>query len=78
MVRCADTSYYTGITKDVDKRVSEHNNKKKAAKYTRSRQPVSLIYVETADSRSVASKREYAIRQLSRPEKAALALGFKK
>ena len=78
MVRCADASYYTGITKDVEKRVTEHNGKKTAAKYTRSRQPVSLIYAEKVDSRSTASKREYIIKQLSKPEKAALALGFKK
>ena len=76
MVRCADASLYTGIAKDVDKRIAEHNNSKIGAKYTRGRLPVRLIYVETSESRSSASKREYEIKQLSRKQKAALALEF--
>ena len=77
MVRCADSSFYTGIARDVEKRIEEHNhNKKLAAKYTRGRLPVKLMYAEATESRSSASKREYDIKQLSRQDKAALALGF--
>jgi len=76
MVRCADSSFYTGITKDVEKRIGEHNNHIAGAKYTRGRRPVKLIYAETSESRSSASKREHEIKQLSKPEKAALALRF--
>ena len=74
MVRCADSSFYTGITKDIDKRVAEHNNHITGAKYTRGRRPVKLVYSETSESRSSASKREHVIKQLPRSEKAALAL----
>ena len=70
IVRCADDSLYTGITKDVDRRVQEHNaGDKLAAKYTRARLPVVLVYQETCESRSIATKREIEIKQLSRTDK---------
>ena len=70
IVRCADDSLYTGITKDVDRRVQEHNaGDKLAAKYTRARLPVVLVYQETCESRSAATKREIEIKQLSRKDK---------
>lgn len=73
MVRCADGSLYTGIARDVERRVREHNtNNVLAANYTRSRRPVMLVYSETAATRSAAGKREYQIKQLSRQEKEAL------
>ena len=73
MVRCLDGSLYTGITKDVSRRVSEHNSDDGlAANYTRSRRPVTLVYQEKQETRSSASKREYAIKQMSRQEKLAL------
>ena len=77
MVRCADATFYTGIARDVEKHITEHNNSKLGAKYTRGRLPVKLIYMEAVDSRSSASKREYVIKQLSRQDKAALALNYK-
>lgn len=46
MVRCSDASLYTGVTTDVNRRLIEHNSRKSGARYTRSRQPVSLVYVE--------------------------------
>ncbi len=73
IVRCADNSLYTGIALDVERRLSEHNGKG-AAKYTRSRQPVSLVYREVAKSRSSASSREFAIKSLSKSEKEELIL----
>lgn len=73
MLRCADSSLYTGITKDVQRRLQEHNNdNKKGAKYTRTRRPVNLIYQETCDDRAHASKREYDLKQLSRQQKLQL------
>jgi len=74
MVRCADNSFYTGITRDVEKRISEHNGSVNGAKYTRGRRPVKLVYVEASESRSTASKREHVVRHLSKQEKASLAL----
>jgi len=73
MVHCADGSLYTGIAKDVSRRVDEHNDRSgPGAKYTRSRQPVTLVYQETVASRSEAAQREYAIKRLTRTEKKSL------
>lgn len=73
MVRCADNSLYTGIATDVTRRVAEHNSTGYlAAKYTRVRQPVALVYSELQDSRSEALKREYQIKRLSKKEKEGL------
>lgn len=72
MLSCADQSLYTGIAKDVVKRFDEHNNSPKAAKYTRARRPVSLVYVEAVEDRSSALKRELAIKALSRVQKQQL------
>ncbi|NIO43390.1 MAG: GIY-YIG nuclease family protein [Burkholderiales bacterium] len=73
IVRCADDSLYTGIAKDVRRRVDEHNDSGMVgARYTRGRQPVELVYHEAVDSRSAATRREHQIRRLSREEKKLL------
>jgi len=73
IVRCADDSLYTGIARDLERRIAEHNaDNGLGASYTRSRRPVTLVYREFATDRSAASKREYQIKQLSRDEKPAL------
>jgi putative endonuclease len=70
---CADGSLYTGIARDVARRVAEHNGSDLlAANYTRARRPVTLVYQEAADSRSAAGKREFQIKQLTRRQKQAL------
>ena len=73
MLRCADDTLYTGIAKNVESRLDQHNNDNvKGAKYTRARRPVELVYTESCDSRSAASKREHYIKKLSRVEKLGL------
>jgi putative endonuclease len=72
LVSCSDGSLYTGITTNVERRISEHNTSKKGAKYTRNKRPVRLIYSEVQSDRSTASKREYFIKKLSRDEKLKL------
>lgn len=73
MVRCADDTLYTGVARDVVRRVAEHNGiGRLGARYTRSRRPVKLVYREGASSRSAAGKREHQIKQLSRTAKLAL------
>ncbi len=73
MLRCADGSLYTGITVDVDRRVAEHNGDGGlGARYTRSRRPVELAYVEVAANRAEAARREAAIKRLDRVHKLAL------
>ena len=73
ILRCGDDTLYTGITTDLDRRVHEHNNSPKAAKYTRIRRPLELIYFEPCEDKSRASKREHEIKKLSRVEKLFLA-----
>ena len=72
VLRCNDGSLYTGITTEPDRRLSEHNSGDKAAAYTRSRRPVSMVYKQQCNSRSQALKKENAIRKLSKVEKEKL------
>jgi len=72
LLRCADDTLYCGITNDMEKRLGAHNAGT-AAKYTRSRGPVELVYVEDCADRSAASKREMNIKKLPRVEKLSLA-----
>ena len=69
---CADDTLYTGVAKDVAKRLDEHNHGSKAAKYTRVRRPVQVVYIEPVADRSAAMKRELAIKALSRKHKKQL------
>lgn len=72
VVRCAkNNSLYTGITTDLDRRIAQHNDGT-GAKYTRSFGPVTLVFSEPHLDRSSASRREYAIKCLSRAEKEKL------
>ena len=69
IVRCNDSSLFTGITTDIDRRLNEHNFTKKGAKYTRARRPVNLVYCAHYNNRSSASRAECKIKKLSRSEK---------
>ncbi|MFN8645859.1 MAG: TIGR02453 family protein [Gemmatimonadales bacterium] len=73
LLRCADRSLYTGIARDPARRLAAHNAGRGAA-YTRARRPVRLVYQEAARDRPAALRREWAIKQLSRPEKEALLM----
>ncbi len=73
ILRCADGSLYTGIAKDVDRRLEQHNTGT-ASRYTRSRLPVTLEYHEEQPSQSMAMKLELAIKALSRKAKEALIM----
>ena len=68
IIECNDGSLYTGITNDLNKRIIAHNAGC-AAKYTKSRRPVRLRYIEPALDRSQASRREYAIKSLTKTAK---------
>ena len=76
LLRCGDDSLYTGITNDLTRRVKQHNAGT-ASRYTRSRLPVKLVYQEQQASRSLALKREFAIKSLSRKTKNSLVQSAK-
>ena len=75
LLECADGTFYTGVTTDMARRLTEHNEGVRGAKYTKARRPVTVVYQEAASSRSEAQKREYVLRHLSRVEKQRLAAG---
>ena len=77
IVLCADNTLYAGITTELERRIKEHNESDKGAKYTRVRRPVTLVYSEKHPDRSAASKREYEIKKkMNRAEKLKLIEGF--
>lgn len=72
LLECADGTLYTGISNDLDKRLAAHNGGS-ASKYTRSRLPVKMVYAEPHADRASASRREAALKKMSRAAKLALA-----
>ncbi|MCL2864180.1 MAG: GIY-YIG nuclease family protein [Lachnospiraceae bacterium] len=71
ILRCADDTLYCGYTTDLERRIKSHNDGF-GAKYTRSRRPVELVYFEGFSSKSLALKREYAIKKLHKKAKEQL------
>jgi putative endonuclease len=71
VVRCADRTLYTGIARDLQARITQHNTGR-GAKYTRSRRPVTLVYQEAAADRSTALRREHEIKRMAPQAKRAL------
>ncbi|RPJ24112.1 MAG: GIY-YIG nuclease family protein [Chloroflexi bacterium] len=71
IVECADGTYYTGWTVDPERRVATHNQGR-GARYTRTRGPVRLVYVEELPDRKSAMKREMAIKKMNRDRKSRL------
>jgi len=66
---CNDNSLYCGITNNLEKRINEHNNSKKGAKYTLSRRPVKLYWYTITENKSYALKLEYNIKKMTRKNK---------
>lgn len=71
MILCSDDSLYTGITKDLERRMASHAGQA-GAKYFRGRQPRQVVYLESGHTRSSASRREAAIKKLQRAGKWSL------
>ena len=74
LVECSDNTYYCGYTINLERRINEHNDSIKGAKYTSGRRPVTLKYYEAYENLSEALKREHEIKQLPRKEKEKLNL----
>ena len=73
LLRCADGTFYTGITTDLARRLRQHNGELSGgARYTQARRPVELAWKDVCESRSAAAKAEHRIRRLSRTQKRAL------
>jgi putative endonuclease len=72
ILKCSDNTLYTGVTNNLERRVKEHNDSKLAAKYTRARRPVRLLYSQKHKTRAKALQEEYKIKQKNRQEKEKL------
>ena len=71
ILECRDGTLYTGITDDLDRRLSVHSTAK-GAKYTRGRGPFILRYTENCEDHSHALRRELQVKSLSRQQKLEL------
>ena len=71
VVRCADGSLYTGVAKDVEQRIADHDAGK-GARYTRGRGPVTLVAAVGPMSRSEALRLEIRVKRV-RTEAAKVA-----
>ncbi len=72
ILKCADKTFYTGITNNLERRIKEHNESVLGAKYTKGRRPVHLIYSVKVKNKSEALKKEIKIKKLTREEKIKL------
>ncbi|MCB0402232.1 MAG: GIY-YIG nuclease family protein [Flavobacteriales bacterium] len=69
---CADGSYYTGVTNDLDRRLSEHYSGDDKKAYTYSRRPLKLVFYETFNDIHLAIACEKQIKGWSRKKKECL------
>lgn len=72
ILKCADNTFYTGVTKNLKRRLEEHNSSKLGAKYTRGRRPVTLVYSKRKKDYSRVLKEEARIKRLTKQEKIEL------
>ena len=77
ILECSDGTFYTGITKDLTRRIYEHNYTKKGAKYTRSRRPVQLVTSVVVNSASEALKLERSVKKQKKNQKVTFLLEYK-
>ncbi len=75
ILECADGTYYTGWTTNPQRRERQHNTGQ-GARYTKTRRPVRLVYIEPQPDRSTAQKREFKIKKLTRARKEALVANY--
>lgn len=72
LVRCRDGSLYTGIATDVERRLGEHADSRKGAKYLRGKAPLTLLFQRQVGDRSLASKVELQVKKLPKRDKSDL------
>ena len=76
IIRCGDNSLYTGISNNVARRFAVHQSgNSQAAKYTRTRHPLQLVFTEEIGTKSAASRIEYYLKKLTKKQKERLVAG---
>ncbi|MEM1187338.1 MAG: GIY-YIG nuclease family protein [Pseudomonadota bacterium] len=74
LLRCGDGTLYTGVTRDLERRLRQHNGEiSGGARYTRARRPVNLLWSESCVSRAEAQRWEARIKTMSRSAKLRLS-----
>ena len=71
IIESSDSSYYTGITTDIERRFEQHLNGT-GARFFSGRKPIKIVYSESGHSKTSAARREYEIKKLTRKEKLRL------
>ena len=74
-LRCADNTYYTGVTSNLDKRLIEHHSSEHPNSYTSKRLPVELVFYSEFTDINIAIIREKQVKNWSRAKKEALITG---
>lgn len=72
IVECCDGTYYAGSTNNLEKRINEHNNGKRGARYTRYKRPVKLVWCREYKYFKKAFLEEMRIKGLTRKQKEKL------
>jgi putative endonuclease len=72
ILKCNDDSYYVGVTDNIERRLSEHNEGYNKKAYTYRRRPVKLAFVSEFSEPGVAIEAEKQIKGWSRRKKIAL------
>ena len=75
ILECVDGTFYTGWTTDPARREKQHNAGT-GARYTRTRRPVKIVYLEEQSDKIAALKRERMIKSLPREKKKKLIAGL--
>jgi len=78
IVKCKDGTYYTGHTNDLEKRIKEHNDNKRGARYTRYKRPVKVVWKKEYRYFKRAFLEEKRIKALTRQQKEKLVDGRSK
>lgn len=78
IVECADGTFYTGYTSDIKRRLREHNNGARGAKYLRGKTPAKLVYVKEYNYYKRVLRAERTIKKLSHRQKQELVQIYEK
>jgi putative endonuclease len=73
MLKCSDNTFYIGQTNNIVRRMVQHRDGRHGARYTKSRRPLQLVYVETHRSRSYVVRRERELKRARKQIKILLA-----
>lgn len=72
ILKCSDGTFYTGVTSNLEKRISEHQSGKHADSYTFTRRPLQLVFYSEFTDINLVIEKEKQIKKWSKAKKEAL------